>query len=262
MIQTVWQYREFVLSSILNELKIRFSRSRLGFFWMILQPLLQVMIYAFILSNVLSAKLPNMTHQHAYVFYLMSGTVAWSLIQEVVTRFLTLFIEQANLIKKMSFPKLVLVASAAGVALLNHVILFVVTIGILLLLGLPVVWPLLLFMPVLMLMLAGFAVGLGLVLGVLNVFVRDLAYVVPILLQLLFWATPIVYPISILPPQLQAIVAWNPILPMIQSYQDVMLYGQFPSGVVLLKCLVLSVMFLSMGWMVFHRANEEMADVL
>ena len=99
LFNALWRYRGFILSSIVNEFKIKFVRSRLGGFWMILQPLSQVLIYALILSTVMGAKLPNIDNRYAYALYLMSGTLAWTLFNEIVTRCLSLFIEQANLMK-------------------------------------------------------------------------------------------------------------------------------------------------------------------
>lgn len=262
VMSTLWDYRGFIYASILNELKVTFARSRLGFFWMILQPLSQVLIYTFVLSNVLSSKLPHVTHQFGYVFYLMSGTLAWGLIQEMTSKCLTVFIERANLIKKMSFPKVILVATQVGMALLNQLILLLLTLMTFLLMGLPIVWSAFIWMPVFMLMLTGFSLGLGLIVGVLNVFIRDLTYVIPIFLQLLFWATPIVYPISILPVGIQSLLAYNPVIYLVKPYQDILLYGQLPSlfdGVI---AGMVAMTVLGLGWWIYRRACAEMVDVL
>jgi lipopolysaccharide transport system permease protein len=258
----LWSYRGFIYSSMLNELKVTFARSRLGFFWMILQPLSQVLIYALVLSNVLRAKLPGVEHQYGYVFYLMSGTLGWSLVQEMVTRNLSLFIERANLMKKMSFPKVILVATMVGMTVLNHLILFTVTILVFILMKFPLVWSALIWMPVFMLLMTTFSFGLGLVFGVLNVFIRDLTYMVPIFLQLLFWATPIVYPVSILPARFQSLLAYNPLIYLIKPYQEILLYGRTPTLVDGLFAAGIAMSFLTLGWWMFRRASAEMVDVL
>ena len=261
LFNALWRYRGFILSSIVNEFKIKFVRSRLGGFWMILQPLSQVLIYALILSTVMGAKLPNIDNRYAYALYLMSGTLAWTLFNEIVTRCLSLFIEQANLMKKMQFPRITLPTIVVGAALLNNVMLFVAMLLIFSVLGhypsLQLLW-----LPVLTLALVAFSVGVGLVLGVLNVFIRDITHLVPILLQLFFWATPIVYPLTIIPEKFQHLLSYNPLYPLVQGYHDLFLYHRTPNGSHLLEMALLSCLLLGLGLFVFRRASPEMVDVL
>ena len=119
MLSGAWRYRFFIFSSIETELRIKFVRSRLGGLWMILNPLSQVLIFAFVLSAVLSAKLPGIDNQYAYAIYLMSGTLGWSLFAEIVNRCLTLFIDTGNLLKKIAFPKIALPLIVTGSALVK-----------------------------------------------------------------------------------------------------------------------------------------------
>jgi lipopolysaccharide transport system permease protein len=261
LFNALWRYRGFILSSIINEFKIRFARSRLGGFWMILQPLSQVIIYAMILSTVMAAKLPNMNNQYAYALYLMSGTLAWTLFNEIVTRCLVLFIEQANLMKKMQFPRITLPTIVVGSALFNNVLLLMAILLIFSLLGhYPTVA--LLWLPLLTLAMVAFAVGVGLTLGVFNVFIRDLTHIVPILMQLFFWATPIVYPLSIIPEKFQYLLRYNPLYPLVQGYQDLILYGRTPEIMQIGTIALFSCGLLGLSLFVFRRASPEMVDVL
>ena len=114
MLRGLWEYRSFVVSSIKNEFIARFARSRLGGLWMIIHPLAQVAIYALILSNVLAAKLPGIDNKYAYALYLMAGMLAWNLFSEIVSRCLTIFIENGNLMKKMRFPRIALPVNVVG----------------------------------------------------------------------------------------------------------------------------------------------------
>ena len=114
MLQGAWRYRYLSSSSIRTELRIKFARSRLGGLWMILNSLAQVVIFAFILSAVLSAKLPGIGNRYAYALYLMAGTLGWSLFADIVTRCLTLFIDNGNILKKLAFPKIALPLVAAS----------------------------------------------------------------------------------------------------------------------------------------------------
>lgn len=261
MLHSLWQYRYFVLSSIHNELISRFARSKLGGLWMIIHPLAQVAIYALILSNILSAKLPGIDNKYAYAIYLMSGLLAWTLFSEIIGRCLNLFIEQGSLMKKVQFPRITLPAIVVGTNLLNNGLLFIAMSGVFLLLGhhfsLVMVW----LLP-LTLLLTGFAVGIGLVLGVINVFVRDLGQVVPILLQMWFWFTPIVYPAEIIPQDYHYWLNFNPVYHFVSAYQDILLYGQAPeiSGLTVIGAS--TILLLSLSLFLFRRSSAEIVDVL
>jgi lipopolysaccharide transport system permease protein len=262
MLRGLWAYRGFVLSSIKNEFISRFARSKLGGFWMILQPLSQVLIYALILSAVLSAKLPGIESQYAYAIYLTAGFLGWTLFSEIISRCLNLFIEQGNLMKKMKFPKITLPAIVVGSSLLNNVMLLLAILAVFAFLGqLPTVQ--ILWLPMLTLAMVALALGAGLVLGIINVFIRDIGQAVPILLQLMFWFTPIVYPISIIPEGLQQLVkTFNPIYPIIRGYQDVLVYGQAPHLGQVVIIMTVGLVILAFGLFLFRRASAEMVDAL
>ena len=98
MLLAIWQYRHFILTSIRNDLRTRFARSKLGATWMILQPLAQVLIYSLVLSRIMVAKLPGIDSPYAYSIYLLAGMQAWSLFSEVVTRSLTVFVENGSML--------------------------------------------------------------------------------------------------------------------------------------------------------------------
>ena len=261
MFRSLWQYRYFVSSSIRNELVSRFTRSKLGGIWMIINPLAQVAIYALILGNVLAAKLPGIDNKHAYPIYLMSGLLAWTLFSEIIGRCLNLFIEQGNLMKKMQFPRITLPAIVVGSNLLNNALLFISMLGIFALLGHHFSIAMLWLMP-LTIILTGFALGIGLALGVTNVFVRDLGHAVPILLQVWFWFTPIVYPATIIPEDYRHWMAFNPIYQFTTAYQDILVYGRPPEvgGIVIIGLSSLALLLLSL--FLFRRSSEEMVDVL
>lgn len=261
MLRSLWSYRHFILSSIRNELISRFARSKLGGLWMIINPLAQVAIYTLILSNVLAAKLPGIDNKHAYAIYLMAGLLAWTLFSEIIGRCLNLFIEQGNLMKKMQFPRITLPAIVVGSNLINNAMLFIAMLGIFLLLGQQFSMAMLWLLP-LTIILTGFALGVGLVLGVINVFVRDLGQAVPIILQMLFWFTPIVYPANIIPESYRHLMNFNPLYHFTTSYQDILVYGRTPdmSGLVVISALSLLLLLLSL--FLFRRSSEEMVDVL
>ena len=261
MFSSLWQYRHFVVSSIRNELISRFARSKLGGLWMVVNPLAQVAIYALILSNVLAAKLPGIESQYAYAIYLMSGLLAWTLFSEIISRCLNLFVEQGNLMKKIQFPRITLPAIVVGSSLLNNVLLFIAMLGIFFLLGHHFSLNMLWLLP-LTLTLTAFALGAGLVLGVMNVFVRDIGQAIPIILQVWFWFTPIVYPVSIIPDGYRHWLSYNPIYHFTHAYHEVIVYGRAPQYDGLLIIGSLSALLLLLSLFLFRRSSEEMVDAL
>ncbi len=261
MFQALWQYRHFVASAIKNEFSSRFARSKLGGLWAIFNPLAQVAIYALILSNVLQAKMVGIDSQYSFAIYLTAGMLCWNLFSEIVSRSLNVFIANGNLIKKAMFPKIVLPAILVGTCLLDNILLFIAILIVFALLGhmpgFEALW-----LPLLVLATIALGVGVGLTLGILNVFLRDIAQLVPIILQILFWFTPIVYPVSIIPEKYQHYLYLNPVYPLIKAYQDILVFERSPDTLQILLVFCASSALLVLALFLFFRANEEMADVL
>lgn len=261
MLRAVYKYRYFVLSSIRNDLRARFARSKLGGLWMIIHPLSQVLIFALILSEVLAAKLPGIENKYAYALYLMGGLLCWTLFSEAIMRSLTLFIDNGELMKKMAFPRVCLPLIAGGGALLNNVLLLAAIFAVFAVLGhypdYHALW-----LPVLMGLTLLMGMGFGLVLGALNVFMRDIGQVVPVILQALFWLTPIVYSIDILPARYHHWFKLNPLYPLVTSYQKVLLFGESPLWGALAWLTLMSAITWLAALFVFRRSCAEMVDAL
>jgi lipopolysaccharide transport system permease protein len=261
MFRDLYKYRNFIIQSVRNDLISRFARSKLGGLWAILNPLSQVLIYALILSNVLAAKLPGVDSQYAYAIYLMAGLLGWTLFNEIVGRCLNIFIEHGNLIKKMSFPRVTLPAIAVGSCLINNLFLFISMLGIFALLGHQFNMAMLWLIP-LSLVVIVFSLGIGLILGVMNVFLRDIGQVIPIILQMLFWFTPIVYPITIIPEAYRHWLNLNPMYPIIDAYQQILVYGNSPQWGGVLIILAVGIILSIVGLFMFRRSSAEMVDAL
>ena len=259
---SAWRYRHFIVSSIHTEFRARFVRSKLGGLWMIIHPLAQAAIFALVLAEIMAAKLPGMANnKFAYAIYLLSGMLAWSLFSEIVSRCLTVFIDNGNLLKKMRFPRINLPLIIAGSSLINNLLLLLAVLVVFALLGhLPgaqFAW-----MPVLIALTMALALGVGLLLGVFNVFVRDVGQVVPIVLQLGFWFTPIVYTPNVIPAYLRGVLQLNPMTTIVQSFQNVMLFDKAPYFVALGWILLFTLLLLTAALALFRRASAEMADAL
>ena len=228
---------------------------------MILHPLALVLMYALVLSAVLSAKLPGIESRFAYAIYLTAGILSWSLFSEVVTRCLTIFIENGSLMQKVVFPKICLPLIVTGTALVNNVLLLFSILVIFFLLGyFPGVY--IIWLPVLVAINISLALGIGLILGVLNIFIRDVGQVVPVILQFGFWFTPIVYTENIIPEAYRGLLALNPMYHVTSAYHNVLVYNQAPvwPGLIAVSCIAATLLAFSL--VIFRKASAEMVDVL
>lgn len=261
MLLALWHYRHFILSSIRGELKGRFARSRLGALWFILHPLAQATIFALVLAEVLGAKLPNIENKAAYPIYLMAGTAAWGLFSEILNRCLNIFIEYSSMLKKISFPRLCLPVIVWGSALMNHVLLLLAIAFVFLFFGhYPgIAW---LIIPLGILLISVFAFGLGVMLGIFNVFTRDVRQVMSVVMQIWFWLTPVVYPYEIIPQNLRWLADINPMVPLVRIYQDALLYNRWPDFNLLWLPAIVAIALFMLSFVLFRKASPEMVDVL
>lgn len=259
---SLWQYRDFIRSAIINDVRNRFSRSRLGSLWAILQPLAQAAIFAVVMSVVLQARLPGMTGTGSYAVYLLSGLLGWNLFVDGLNQGVGLFINHGNTIKKVRFPLSTLPTIAGGIVLVNHILLLVATVFILSLLGYFPSLQAWLMLLVLALITLGVGLGVGMVLGIVNVFMRDVGVLVPIVTQLLFWLSPIVYSAKSLPPTFQKILAINPMAGLAQSYQSLLAFNEMPNWHWLAYPFVITVGALLLGRWLFRRCYAQMVDIL
>ncbi len=257
----LWAYRYFILSSIKTEFTARFIRSKLGGLWIIIHPLAQVLVYALILSQIMTAKLPGVDSTYSYPIYILSGIIGWTLFSEIVNKSLNVFIVNGNLLKKMSFPKLALPLIVMGGAFLNFILFFIIMFIVFGFLGhLP--YHALHWLPLLVLLTVSLAMGLGLFLGTLNVFIRDIGQMMEVVLNFWFWLTPIVYMPNILPENYQELLMLNPLTGIVMGYQNVLLYDKAPDFNLLMYPTIIALISLSLAIIIFYKAREEMTDVL
>lgn len=261
MFRSLWHYRHFVLSSIRGELKGRFARSYLGGFWFILHPLAQSLIFSIVLAEVMRAKMPNMDSTAAYPIYLLSGMAAWGLFSEILNRSMTIFIEQSSAMKKIAFPRLCLPVIVWGGAIINHVFLLVAIAVIFMFFGhYPGLAWLYLIPGIALVSLLAF--GLGVFLGVINVFARDVGQIMTVVMQLWFWFTPIVYVKTVIPETFHAVIDANPMTRLVEIYQNALLMNQAPDFISLLLPALIGGLAAILSFVVFRKASPELVDAL
>ena len=256
-----WQYRGFIRNAVVNDARIRFSRSSMGGVWLVLQPLLQAALLALILSAVLQARLPGIQDTKGYAAYLLAGMLCWSLFTETWSRGATLFIDNASLIKKISFPLPALILVCAGTCLTSNLFLAMATLLVLFLLGFGMEATLV-YLPLLLGVTLLLGLGLGLLTGILNVFVRDIGLLLPVILQFLFWLCPIVYSPASLPPAFRLLGGLNPVSGLVQGYQQSLVFGLPPETGGLWLAAVTGLLVWGLACWLLGRTFAQMVDIL
>lgn len=261
LFKAIWAFRGFIYGSVKREFQLKYRNSLLGAAWTIINPLSMIVVYTVIFSQVMRAKLPGVDHGFAYSIYLCSGVLTWGLFAEIVGRGQNIFLDNANLLKKISFPRMslpVIVVLSAGV---NFTIIFGLFLTFLLMVGFWPGWVTVGVIPVLVIQLL-FSIGLGMTLGVLNVFFRDVGQFFGIFLQFWFWFTPVVYPIGVLPERVKFLLSLNPMYPLIHAYQTIFVNGQWPDWTSLAYPTLLGLILCGMGLRLFRLHVGEMVDEL
>lgn len=257
----LWLFRGFILGTVKREFQSRYLNSLLGVAWTIIQPLAMILVYTLIFSQLMRARLPGVEGIFGYSIYLCAGLLTWGLFTEIVSRCQNIFLENANLMKKLSFPRLCLPVVAVTSSCLNFAIIFGLFTVFLLLSGNFPGWPFIALIPVLLVQIL-FAVSLGITAGILNVFFRDVGQLLGVVLQFWFWLTPIVYPINILPEKLQALMQLNPMAGLMAAYQTILARGQWPDWSGVMPTLALGILFTLAGLHLYRKRAAEMVDEL
>lgn len=256
-----WLYRDFILSSVQREFQMRYRNSLFGAAWSIINPLTMIVIYTVIFSRLMHSRLPGTDHSFAYSIYLCSGLITWGLFSDILLRSQNVFLENANLMKKLVFPRICLPLIVVLNAWTNFIIILVLFLIFLAIAGLFPGWPLLSLLPILA-MQTLLAVGLGITVGVVNVFFRDAGHLFSIVLQFWFWLTPVIYPLSALPTWAAQLVKLNPMTPVVTAYQTIFVTSAWPDWISLWPAALISVLICTFGATLFRARASEMVDEL
>lgn len=261
MLSAQWQHRDFILSMVKRDFRSRYLNSLLGALWAILQPLSQILIYALIFAQVMHSRLEGVTNTYGYTIFLCAALLPWHLFTDTLGRCLGIFVEQGNLLKKLSFPRSTLPTYVLFSTAINFVLAYGIYWIFLIVSG---NWPGVAILAVIPLLLIQqmLAMGLGIFLGTLNVFFRDVGHTMGIVLQFWFWLTPIVYPLKAVPERFQWVMVANPMLPVVQAYQGIFLRGEFPAWKTLLPPLCWAILALVLAYLAYSRLGREMVDEL
>jgi len=264
MFRSLWQYRGFVWGSVLREFNGKYRESLFGAFWAVAGPfwavagpLTMIVIYTVGFAQLMRPTLPgHESTPFAFSIYLWAGVIAWNLFAEMLGRLNNVFLESGNLIKKANFPRICLPIIVILSAFINFSILLGIYLLFLAIIGHWPGWTILAAIPLLVLQLL-FTMGLGVALGTLNVFFRDVGQITGVVLQFWFWLTPIVYTLQALPEGARAVMRFNPLLSLIGAWQTVFLDRDWPDFASLLPLAMLTLLMLWLGaWLFLGRVGE------
>lgn len=252
----LWKYRELFYFFTWRDIKVKYKQTYLGVAWALLQPLALMLLFTFVLAR----NFPVATGGMPYEIFSLSGLILWNLAYSSISGASESMIQQSNIIKKIYFPRLIIPCSSLLTALFDFLLAFVVFIVFCILYGQPVALSALYCFPLGILMVLCAAFGLGTFLSALNVQYRDFRYVVPFLLQLLFFGSQIIYPLSNVGPSwLRYLLAVNPVNGAIELFR--LPLGHSYDPVIVLTGLASAFIFTFTGLIYFRKSEAYFADL-
>lgn len=246
---TLLRYRELLRQLVIREVKLRYKRSALGFAWTVLNPLLAMVIFTMVFSRIFSSR-PN------YSLYVFTALLGWNLFSLGTSRGLDSVVLNGPIIRKVFVPKAIFPVATV----VSQVVNFVFTLVPLFLLMAAVgagFSPHLLWLPIPLVSLTCFALGIALLFGTFNVFFRDVKYFYEAGLLAWFYATPIFYPPEIIPEKFKFLLYMNPMFALLESLRAPIYLGAAPPIGMMIFGLALSLVTLAIGWIVFHRFESR-----
>lgn len=239
----------------------RYVGTGLGQFWYIVSPLVMIFIYTVIFSDFMKMKLDIIDNSYAYSIYLVPGLLAWTSFSTIVMRLNTSFFEKAGYIKKINVPAYSFQVAIVLTELFTFTISMLLGIGFLLLVHQSVTWSFLWLVPV-MLLQTIFAFALGVILSLFTPFFKDLKEVVPIVMQLWFWVTPIIYVKTMLSHKYPMLLTYNPFYYFVEIYQNIFVYAKAPtSHQLLIIFLEASIPLLLAAWL-YKKMVPTIKDII
>lgn len=260
----LWRHRDLIRQFTVREVHQKYRGTQLGLLWAVLQPLMTLAVFTFIFNEVFEVSWPEGgdTSRGAYVVTVFVGMMVFALFSETVSNAPVLVLNRPNLVKRAVFPLEILVCSAVGSALfVAAVSIGLILVAMLIMVG-KLYWTAFL-LPVVMLPVVFLSLGLGWFLASLGVFLRDIRPVVAILVtQVLYFMTPIFYPIERVPEAFQSYLMLNPLTIVVQDSRRVLIWGQMPEWGPWAVVLAVSLVVMQLGYAWFMKSRRGFADVL
>lgn len=253
--KNLYEYRELLKSSIKKDVGGKYKNSVLGVLWSFLYPLLQIAVYAIVFPLIMRSNMEN------YTVFVCCGLIPWNFFSTAISRSSFTMIENGNILKKVYFPREILPISVVTSEAVNFVISTIIILAFVLGTGMGLTWYVV-FYPVILLIQYILLTGISLFVSSITVYFRDLQHFIGIALQLLFYATPIVYATNIIPESYQWILRLNPMTFIIDGYRSIFYYQQQPDFISLGITLLVSLILCVVGYLLFSKLQKRFAEEL
>ena len=253
--KNLYEYRELLKSSIKKDVGGKYKNSVLGVLWSFLYPLLQIAVYAIVFPLIMRSNMEN------YTVFVCCGLIPWNFFSTAKSRSSFTMIENGNILKKVYFPREILPISVVTSEAVNFVISTIIILAFVLGTGMGLTWYVI-FYPVILLIQYILLIGISLFVSSITVYFRDLQHFIGIALQLLFYATPIVYATNIIPESYQWILRLNPMTFIIDGYRSIFYYQQQPDFISLGITLLVSLILCVVGYLLFSKLQKRFAEEL
>jgi lipopolysaccharide transport system permease protein len=258
-LRELWAYRELLYFLTWRDVLVRYKQAVLGIAWAILQPFLTMIVFTVVFNRLLGVKSPD--PKVPYEIFSFSGLLAWQFFAGALSRSGVSLVGNANLLTKVYFPRLVIPTSAVLAGLVDFAISFVILIALMAVYGIAPGWQTI-FVPLFVLLALLAALSVSLWLSALNVLYRDVQYVIPFLVQLWMFVSPVIYPIDKIPAgALRIVFSLNPMTGVIGGFRWALLGQQFPGGYMWISIGVVVVLLFG-GLFYFKRMERVFADVV
>jgi lipopolysaccharide transport system permease protein len=255
-LKELWEYRELVYTFAMRDIKVRYKQTALGAAWAVIQPFMMMVVFTIFFGKL--AKIPS--EGIPYPLFSYAALLPWTLFSEGITRSTNSMITNANIMTKVYFPRLVMPISGILSPLIDFMIAFIILIAMMLYYGfvptINIIW-----LPVFILLALMTSLGVGLWLSAFNVQYRDFQYTLPFLIQLWLFASPVVYPSTLLPESYRWIYGLNPMAGVIEGFRWALLGTNPPSSMIAFSFVIVMVLLIS-GAYYFKRMEKTYADVV
>jgi len=251
------EYRDLFYFLVVRDIKVRYKQTVLGGLWAIIQPFFMMVVFTLFFGNL--AKVPS--DGIPYPIFSYSALIAWTYFANSISNSGNSLIQNTALISKVYFPRLIVPLAPVLAFLLDFCIAFVILIGMMLYYH---IYPtiMILFLPLLVILMMFTASGVGMFLAALNANYRDIRYTITFLVQFWMFASPVVYPVSMLPEKYHLIYAINPMAGVIEGFRSALLgTAAFPTQMLLVSTLVSIILFI-VGALYFKQTERYFADVI
>lgn len=259
----VWEYRELLYFLTWRDVKVRYKQAVLGVVWAVLQPLLTMVVFTIVFNKIMKVQYtPSVLNgkEVPYPIFTYAALLPWQLFAGALARAGSSLVGNANLLTKVYFPRLIIPISAVVAGLVDFAISFVVFLILMAAYGMMPTWHVV-WLPLLVLLAMATALAFGLWLSALNVLYRDVQYIIPFLVQLWMFISPVVYAPDFSNPVYRFLYSLNPMAGVINGFRWALIGGSPPSGTTAASVVMVCVLLIT-GLLYFKRMERTFADVV